>query len=194
MMTQLNVLHINASSRYDGSLTRAVSTQLTEILAGQHDVTLQQRDVASGLPFVDEDWINANFTDPEDRSDTQKDILGLSDQLINEVKAADVMVMAVPIYNFGIPAALKAWIDLVARARETFRYTENGPVGLLENKKVYLVMASGGVPLESDVDFASQYLKFFTQFIGITDVTLVNANHYFEQPESSDKLAALIAA
>jgi len=194
MMKQLNVLHINASSRYDGSLTRAVSNQLTTILAGQNDVTLQQRDVASGLPFVDENWINANFTDPADRNAAQKDVLTLSDQLINEVKAADVMVLAVPIYNFGIPAALKAWIDLVARARETFRYTENGPVGLLENKKVYLVMASGGVPLGSEVDFASQYLKFFMQFIGITDVTLVNANQYFEQPDSSDKLAALIAA
>jgi len=193
-MTQLNVLHINASSRYDGSLTRAVSTQLTEILAGQNEVTLQQRDVASGLTFIDENWINANFTDPADRNAAQKEVLRFSDQLINEVKAADVLVLAVPIYNFGIPAALKAWIDLVARARETFRYTEQGPIGLLENKKVYLVMASGGVPLESDVDFASNYLKFFMQFIGITDVTLVNANHYFEQPDSSDKLAALIAA
>ncbi|MBN45023.1 MULTISPECIES: FMN-dependent NADH-azoreductase [unclassified Methylophaga] len=193
-MTQLNVLHINASSRYDGSLTRAVSTQLTEILAGQNEVTLQQRDVASGLTFIDENWINANFTDPADRNAAQKEVLRFSDQLINEVKTADVLVLAVPIYNFGIPAALKAWIDLVARARETFRYTEQGPIGLLENKKVYLVMASGGVPLESDVDFASNYLKFFMQFIGISDVTLVNANHYFEQPDSSDKLAALIAA
>ncbi|HCD05848.1 MULTISPECIES: NAD(P)H-dependent oxidoreductase [unclassified Methylophaga] len=193
-MTQLNVLHINASSRYDGSLTRAVSTQLTEILAGQNEMTLQQRDVASGLTFIDENWINANFTDPADRNAAQKEVLRFSDQLINEVKAADVLVLAVPIYNFGIPAALKAWIDLVARARETFRYTEQGPIGLLENKKVYLVMASGGVSLESDVDFASNYLKFFMQFIGITDVTLVNANHYFEQPDSSDKLAALIAA
>lgn len=194
MMKQLNVLHINASSRYDGSLTRAVSTQLTEILTGQYEVKVKQRDVASGLPFIDEEWINANFTDPADRSEAQKNVLTLSDLLINEVKAADVLVLAVPIYNFGIPAALKAWIDLVARARETFRYTENGPVGLIENKKVYLVMASGGVPLESDVDFASQYLKFFMQFIGISDVTLVNANHYFEQPDSSEKLAAVIAA
>ena len=194
MMQKLNVLHINASGRYDGSLTRTVSTQLTEILASQHDVTLQQRDVASGLPFINEEWINSNFTDPADRSEAQKNVLALSDQLINEVKTADVIVIAVPIYNFGIPAALKAWIDLVARARETFRYNENGPVGLLENKQVYLVMASGGVPLESDVDFASQYLKFFMQFIGISDVTLVNANQYFEQPDSSGKLAALIAA
>lgn len=193
-MKQLNVLHINASSRYDGSLTRAVSTQLTDILAGQFEVTVQQRDVALGLPFINEEWINANFTDPTERSDAQKQALTFSDQLINEVKAVDVLVIAVPIYNFGIPAALKAWIDLVARVRETFRYTENGPEGLLENKKVYLVMASGGVPLESEVDFASQYLKFFMQFIGISDVTLVNANQYFEQPDSSGKLAALIAA
>lgn len=193
-MKQLNVLHINASSRYEGSLTRAVSAQLTEILAGQYEVKVQQRDVASGLPFINEEWINANFTDPTERSDTQKQALTFSNKLINEVKDADILVIAVPIYNFGIPAALKAWIDLIARARETFRYTENGPVGLLENKKVYLVMASGGVPLESEVDFASQYLKFFMQFIGISDVTLVNANHYFEQPDSSEKLAAVIAA
>ncbi|MCB2426537.1 FMN-dependent NADH-azoreductase [Methylophaga pinxianii] len=193
-MQQLNVLQINASSRYDGSLTRAVSSQLTDILTDQNEVTVQQRDVATGLPFINEEWVNANFTDPSERNEVQKQVLSLSDQLINELKAADIVVMAVPIYNFGIPAALKAWIDLVARARETFRYTENGPVGLLENKKVYLVMASGGVPLESEVDFASQYLKFFMQFIGISDVTLVNANHYFEQPDSSEKLAALIAA
>lgn len=189
-----NVLHINASSRYDGSLTRAVSAQLTDILAGQQADNVQQRDLASGLPFIDEQWIHANFTDPAERNEAQKAVLELSDLLIDELKSADVVVMAVPIYNFGIPASLKAWIDLVARARETFRYTDNGPVGLLENKKVYLVMASGGVPLESEVDFASQYLKFFMQFIGISDVTLVNANQYFEQPNSSEQLAALIAA
>lgn len=193
-MTPLNVLHINASSRYDGSLTRAVSTQLTHLLTSHYEVILQQRDVVSGLPFLDESWINANFTDPAERSAAQKSVLSLSDTLIDEVKTADVIVMAVPIYNFGIPAALKAWIDLVARARETFQYTEEGPVGLLKDKKVYLVMASGGVPLESEVDFASHYLKFFMQFIGITDVTLVNANQYYEQPDSSNKLAALIAA
>lgn len=194
MMQQLNVLHINASSRYDGSLTRSVSTQLTEILVSQQAARVQPRDLASGLPFIDEVWINANFTDPAERSDAQQNVLQLSNLLINELKTADVIVMAVPIYNFGIPAALKAWIDLVARARETFRYTENGPEGLLENKKVYLVMATGGVPLESEVDFASQYLKFFMQFIGISDVTLVNANQYYDKPDSSDKLAALIAA
>jgi len=194
-MQQLNVLQINASSRYDGSLTRAVSSQLTDILTDQNEVTVQQRDVATGLPFINEEWVNANFTDPSERNEVQKQVLSLSDQLINELKAADIVVYGrCQSIIFGIPAALKAWIDLVARARETFRYTENGPVGLLENKKVYLVMASGGVPLESEVDFASQYLKFFMQFIGISDVTLVNANHYFEQPDSSEKLAALIAA
>lgn len=192
-MKPLNVLHINASGRYNNSITRAVSAQVTEILAGQHQLKLQQRDLASGKTFVNEDWIDANFTNPEERNTAQNQVLTFSDQLINEVKTADVIIMGVPIHNFSIPATLKAWIDLVARARETFRYTENGPVGLLENKKVYLVIASGGVPLESEMDFASNYLKFFMQFIGITDVTLVNANHYYEQPESSDKLAAVIA-
>ena len=85
-------------------------------------------------------------------------------------------MIGVPVYNFGIPASLKAWVDLVARARETFRYSENGPVGLLEGKKAYILLASGGTPVGSDVDFASNYLKFILGFLGITDVTVIAAD------------------
>src|SRR5690606_18299288 len=96
------------------------------------------------LPFVDADWVAANLTDPDDRSTAQRQVLAGSDALVQEVMAADVWVIATPIYNFGVPASLKAWIDQIARARVTFRYTEQGPQGLLANKKVYILTATGG--------------------------------------------------
>lgn len=173
------LLQINSSGRYQGSLTRDVSQAVIEQLTTQGIIEqVHHRDLATGLPFVDEQWIQANFTDPDQRLDTQKERLAFSDSLVNEVQQADVLVIASPIYNFSIPAVLKAWIDMVARARMTFRYTENGPVGLLKDKKAILVMASGGVPIGSEMDLASKYLKQVLGFLGITDVTLIDANHY----------------
>ena len=89
---------------------------------------------------------------------------------MDELVAADVVVIGTPIYNFSIPASLKAWVDMVARARKTFRYTENGPVGLLSDKKAYIVVASGGVKVGSPADFATPYLRHALSFVGITDV------------------------
>ena len=79
-----------------------------------------------------EDWINANFTDPDERTESQKQTLAQSDQLVEELETADTIIIGLPIYNFGVPAAVKAWIDLIARARRTFKYTETGPEGLLK--------------------------------------------------------------
>jgi len=170
------ILHINSSGRFEGSVTRDISAQLVSQLAqqtGNETITL---DLAEGLPFIDEQWIAANFTDPAARSDRQKAKLALSDSLVGDLQQASHIVIAAPIYNFSVPAVLKAWIDMVARARVTFRYTENGPEGLLKGKKAYLVVASGGVPLDSDVDFATPYLRQVMGFLGIEDVTLINAN------------------
>lgn len=175
--TAQKILKIDASARKTGSVTRELTdtlvSGLTSDVSGSHVVT---RDVASGLPVIDETWIGANFTDETERSDEQKQALQLSDELIAELKAADTLVLGVPVYNFGIPASLKAWIDLVARARVTFKYTENGPVGLLEGKKAYVLLASGGTKIGSDIDFASGYLKHVLGFIGIHDVTFVSAD------------------
>jgi FMN-dependent NADH-azoreductase len=97
-------------------------------------------------------------------------------------------------YNFSIPATLKAWIDMIARARLTFRYTENGPVGLLSGKKAYLIVATGGVPVGSELDFATPYLRHALRFIGITDVEIVVADRLnSEAEESLDKARAQIA-
>ena len=116
------VLHIDASARTEGSATRELTAKIVERLGAN---TLLRRDLAAeALPQIDETWIGANFTPADDRDAAQADRLTQSDVLINELKAADAVVIGVPLYNFSVPAALKAWIDLVARAGVTFRYTE----------------------------------------------------------------------
>jgi len=181
------LLRIDASMRLEGSTTRDLADQLTEALGtklGALDIT--RRDLAVAAPnFVDAAWIGANFTDPADRSDVQKDALAASDALVAELKAADVLVIASPIYNFSVPAALKAWIDMVARARETFRYTPEGPKGLLEGKKAYLVIASGGTPIQSEIDFATDYLKHIMGFIGIHDVEIIAAGRQMADADAA---------
>jgi FMN-dependent NADH-azoreductase len=182
----LRVLEVAASGRNDGSVSRMLSADLIGALEERHGtVDLTRRDLNKGLPFVDDAWINANFTAPEERSAEQRAVLAESDALVAELKAADVLVIGSPIYNFGVPAALKAWVDMVARARLTFRYTETGPKGLLEGKKAYVVIASGGVPVDSPVDFATPYLRHALAFIGITDVEVIAAEQLNSKAEES---------
>lgn len=185
-----NVLRVDASARHEGSATREIADAVVNALtSGSADATVVTRDVATGLPFLDSTWIGANFTPADDRSGDQKAALALSDELIAELRAADAIVIGVPIYNFGVPAALKAWIDLIARAGETFRYTEEGPAGLLEGKKAYLVVGSGGTPAGSDWDYASTYMKHVLGFIGVTDVTVFAADQAALIGEESTKNA-----
>lgn len=195
-MIEKTILHINSSGRYSDSITRQVSELVVEHL--KESATLQKvikRDVAVGVPFINEVWINSNFTAPEERTEEQKTALSFSDELVAELKKSDYIVMATPIYNFSIPAVLKAWIDLIARAGLTFSYTENGPVGLLENKKAIVVMASGGVPIGSEMDMASGYLKFVLGFIGIHDVTIIDASviDYLDDDENTHRVKLQIA-
>ena len=193
--TPLKVLEVTASGRNDGSVSRMLSADLVAALEERHgNIELARRDVGKGLAFVDEAWISANFTAPEERSAGQRAALAESDALVAELKAAEVLVIGAPIYNFGIPASLKAWIDMVARARLTFRYTANGPKGLLEGKKAYVVIASGGVPVDSAVDFATPYLRHALAFIGITDVEVIAAERLNGNAEESiDAARARIA-
>ena len=171
-----HILEISASARNEGSMSRLLARDVLKALEDRHgDVTVTRRNVAEGLPFVDADWVVATNTPEEDRSDAQRRTLAFSDELVEELKAADILVIAAPIYNFSIPATLKAWIDMIARVRLTFRYTENGPVGLLEGKKAYVLTPSGGVPVGSPVDFATPYLRHALGFVGITDVHIVGA-------------------
>jgi FMN-dependent NADH-azoreductase len=191
----LQVLAIHSSGRRDGSITRELSADLVAALEDRHGtIQLTQRDVGTGLPFVDAAWIEANFTPDESRTQEHFASLALSDELVEELKTADAVVIGVPVYNFSISAALKAWIDMVSRARLTFRYTENGPVGLLAGKKAYVVVATGGVPVESPMDFATPYLRHALSFLGITDVEVIAADRVNSNAgESMDRARAQIA-
>lgn len=167
------ILRIDSSGRKEGSTSRALTSALIEKYP---EANVIERDVSAGYPMVDTDWMNANFTDESERSDEQKATLGLSDSLIAELEQADIIIIGSPVYNFAIPAALKSWVDMIARARKTFKYTDDGPVGLLSGKKAYLAMASGGTEIGSDIDHASPYLQHILGFIGINDVTIVAAD------------------
>ena len=172
----INILELNAAARYDGSISRELVAFMVGALKDRFGSTdTKRRDLAKGLPFIDEEWVTANFTPDEERNEHHRRTLALSDELVAELQAADVLVIGAPIYNFSVPSVLKAWIDMVARARLTFGYTENGPKGLLTGKKAYVVVPSGGVPVGSEVDFATPYLRHALAFIGITDVEFVEA-------------------
>jgi len=187
----LRVLRVDASARVEDSITRQLADRLIQGMKDlTPDLSLSRRDVAQGLPFVDAAWVNANLTDPEMRSEAQRQALAGSDALVAEVMDADVWVIATPIYNFGVPASLKAWIDQIARARLTFRYTDQGPKGLLSGKKVYILTATGGTEVGSAIDFATPWLRFVLNFLGITDVEVIAADRSMLRGDSARQTAA----
>ncbi len=181
----LNVLRVDASGRESGSTTRALADLIVQGLAARGPVRVIGRDVAKGLPFVDEPWIAANFTDPDQRDEAKRAVLARSDELVREVMEADLLLISVPLYNFSVPASLKAWIDQIARARLTFRYTEHGPEGLLKGKQAILVVATGGTPVEGAMDFATPWLKHVLGFLGIGDVEVVAAERQMIQGDGA---------
>ena len=167
------ILRVDASARVEGSITRDL---VDRVIARYPDATVTARDLKDGVPLIDEAWVNANFTPADQRNAEQLETLARSDAYVAEVQAADVIVLGVPIYNFSVPAALKAWIDQIARAGVTFRYSAEGPVGLLDGKKAIVALASGGTEMDSDIDFAGRYIRHVLGFIGITDVTFIRAD------------------
>jgi FMN-dependent NADH-azoreductase len=190
MQDSPRVLEISASSRNRDSVSRRLSKDLLDALRQRDDaVSVVRRDLADGVPFIDASWVEATFTSVEERSERHREALAFSDELVAELQAADTIVIATPMYNFGIPAALKAWIDLIARAGVTFRYTATGPEGLLKHKKAYVIVASGGVPVGSPVDFVTPYLKHALAFVGIDDVEIVAADQLNSRAEESVDLA-----
>jgi len=169
-----NILHIDASGRGKPSVSRQLSNEIVQkISSDQSEITY--RDVSQGLSFLDEVMIGAYYTQKGDRSEEQHRAIAVSDTIVEELKAADTVVIGMPIYNFSMPAGFKAWSDLAARVGETFTYTESGPVGLLEGKKVYVAVASGGTQVGSEIDFLTPWLRHFLGFIGIFDVEIVQA-------------------
>lgn len=188
-MNALRVLRIDSSAKNEASVTRQLADLVMQRLADQQAVQVISRDVSQGLPFLDNAWVAANFTAPEARDTAMQSTLALSDMLVREVQDADVLVIGVPIYNFGVPASLKAWFDLIARARLTFHYTEHGPQGLLSGKKAYLLAASGGTPVGGAIDFATPWLKHVLGFVGINDVEVIAAERLSMQGEAGRQQA-----
>ncbi|WP_308917682.1 FMN-dependent NADH-azoreductase [Jannaschia sp. LMIT008] len=180
------ILRIDSSAKTEGS----VSSQLLDLIEARLDGDVTRRDVGDNpLPVITGTWVSSNFTPAEKRTEDQKKALAESDALIAEIQAADTLLIALPVYNFTVPAALKAWIDLICRAGVTFKYTENGPIGLLEGKRAVIAMASGGTAKGGPVDYASPYLSHIMNFIGITDVQIVAADG-----QSQDADAAMARA
>lgn len=167
-----HVLRLDSSATGDASVTNRLNSLLIETLGA--DVTVVQRDV-SRLPSLSTDRFAANLTPAAERTPEQAELAAIGDEVIAELEAADVVVIGAPIYNFGVPSGVKAWMDLIARAGRTFRYTETGPEGLVTGKKAYIVTASGGVALGSALDHATPHLRDFLGFLGFTDITLIDA-------------------
>jgi FMN-dependent NADH-azoreductase len=176
------ILRIDASARHDGSESRALTQRILDRLAPDEVIN---RDLAASLPAIDAEWLNANWTPEDQRSDAQRETLALSDTLIQEVKSADTIVIGAPIYNFGIPATLKTWVDQIARAGITFKYSESGPQGLMTGKRAIIAITSGGTQVGSDIDFASGYLRHVLGFVGITDVQFVAADQLAVDADAS---------
>jgi len=186
MNSKTQILRIDASANVSTSNSKKLGDILIEKLETQYqDIEVKQRDLNQDLYFIDESWVGANFTPLDDRTEAQLQRLAFSDQLIEEIRRADHIVLTTPMYNFGVPATLKSWIDLICRAGVTFQYTADGPVGLIDNKRVDIIITTGGVALQSPVDFVSDYLKQIFRFIGIEDINIIAADQMNVNPDSS---------
>ena len=173
----MNILQINSSARREASHSTRLATRIVERLRdADPEATLAVRDLnRAPHPVLDEAALGALFTPASQRTPDQAARVALDDALIDEIQAADVVVLGVPMYNFGVPAPLKNWIDAISRAGVTFRYTEKGPEGLLKGKKVYVALTRGGNYRNTPADTQVPYLKTVFNFLGLADVHFVYA-------------------
>jgi FMN-dependent NADH-azoreductase len=173
----MNILQINSSARTVGShSTRMANDIVSRLQAAHPGATLTLRDLGrTPHPALDEATLQALFTPADQRTPAQNTRVAQDGELIAELQAADVVVLGVPMYNFGVPAQLKNWIDAISRAGVTFRYTANGPEGLLTGKKVYVALTRGGKYRNTPADSQVPYLATVLGFLGMKDVHFVYA-------------------
>ncbi len=185
----MKILQINASARSAGAnSTRLADSVSARLLAQNPDAVVELRDLASAPhPVLDEPSLTALFTPAEQRTPEQNARVALDDALIAQAQAADVIVLGVPMYNFGVPVQLKTWIDAIARSGVTFRYTANGPEGLLTGKKVYVALARGGLYRDTPADSQVPYLKSVLGFLGMTDIEFIYAEGLAMGAEAASK-------
>jgi FMN-dependent NADH-azoreductase len=183
------LLQINASLNNDNGQSSQLANQFVAAFHQRRpEAKIVVRDVAAAepVPHLNAERFGAFITKPEERSAAQKAVVAYSDILINELKHADVIVLGLPMYNFGVPSQLKAYFDHIARVGVTFKYTEKGPVGQLTGKKVYVFAARGGVYAGTPMDTQTSYVRDFLRFLGMTDVEFVYAEGLAISPESKE--------
>ena len=191
----MNILQINSSARADGSHSSRLAGSIVErVQASLDDSTVPAitvRDLGrTPHPELNESALQALFTPAEQRTPEQAARVALDDALIDELKAADVLVLGVPMYNFGVPAPLKNWIDAISRAKVTFQYTANGPEGLLKGKKVYIALTRGGQYRNTPSDTQVPYLRTVLSFLGMTDIQFIYAEGLAMGPEAEQRALA----
>lgn len=184
-----NILRISSGLFEGSSISSLLMDELLLAMrSGDQHFQLRERNFNKDpVPHLDAAWLTALMTPAADRSDEQQSKVDYSDALIAELQAADTIIIGLPMYNFSVPSMLKAWIDHIARAGVTFKYTEHGAVGLLIGKKVVLVAAMGGVHEQGGTDFLRPYMKQVMSFVGLDDVEFVSADGLNMGPERREQ-------
>ena len=185
----MKIYQIDCSARKKGSTSRELAKKLLQKIKKSEDEVIY-RDLDDEMLFV-AGLTESGMSIPEnERTDQHKKMFELSDKLVKELKESDVIIISTPIYNFGPPATLKAWSDLAARVKSTFKYSEDGKqIGLLENKKVYLVITSGGTRVGSKEDYLTPWLIHVLNFFGIKNIQTISADQMSIDYEGSIKKA-----
>ena len=179
----MSILHIDSSARLIGSNTRIIGQYLVNTLNTLNTKVVHRDLAAHPLPPVSAQDLMGVHGLSDDQRDSLHTHLALSNQLIQELKDADTLVIGAPMYNFGIPASLKQWIDAICRTGVSFKYTDKGPIGLLNIKRAFIITATGGTPVGSKMDFASGYLAHICHFIGVEEVMHIDASGSKGSPE-----------
>ena len=183
----MKIYQIDSSARKKGSTSRALAKKLLDKIKKPEDEIIY-RDLNDEMVFVSGLTESGMNIDEKDQTEHHKKMFELSDTLVKELKQSDIVIISAPIYNYGPPATLKAWSDLVARVGETFKFKENGRrEGLLRNKRAYLVITSGGTKLNSKEDFLTPWLKFILNFFGIDKIDTISADQMALDYEKSIK-------
>ncbi len=180
-----NIYLVNSSSRVLNSNSRKLTEHLVNRINQHQDFTINRRDIGrgDGLKFIDEVGVTGLFIPEAELSEQQKVALQMSDQIVKEAFENDTWVIGLPIYNFSAPATFKTWADMLARSNKTFRYIDGKPVGLLKNKRVFVVLMSGGTEMDSEIDFCTPWLRQFMRFIGVDNLEIINATKYSADKE-----------
>ena len=185
----MKIYQIDCSAKKKGSVSRGLAKKLLNKIKKSED-KIVYRDLDDEMLFV-AGLTESGMSIPEnERTEHHKKMFELSDKLVKELKDSDIIIISAPIYNFGPPATLKAWSDLTARVKSTFKYSPDGKqIGLLENKKVYLIITSGGTRVGSKDDYLTPWLKHVLNFFGITNIQIISADQMSIDYEGSVKKA-----